>query len=411
MFGTRPENTPEPKELFAAARAKYEKDDARTVPIHFSCSCQAGQPVSLTVWDDDGHVAAAEGPIPEPAQNKALTASDLEARLQKTGGTAFRCADGSADVADGLFLSAGAVNALRRDALAALENARCAVPVRREQDFSPLPNLDCTADTPALTVSVTTWAQAEALLPLSPAHIDLPLELLAERDALPDFAGEWCAILPRVWRDRNEPQLRTWLAHAKKLGVTSALAGNIGHLPLLRDAGLTIRGDFGLNVFNSRSLDYLRRKELSSACLSFELRFPQMRDIQKLIPAEAIVYGRLPLMITENCLVQNETGCHLSEAGDAVPQQAPCRKPNDLQDRTGAKFPLLPAYGHRTEIQNSAPVWLADKPEWKHCGLTYARLRFTTEAPAECTDIFRAYQTGAPASGPFTRGLYYRGVD
>ena len=411
MFGTRPENTPEPKELFAAARAKYEKDDARTVPIHFSCSCQAGQPVSLTVWDDDGHVAAAEGPIPEPAQNKALTASDLEARLQKTGGTAFRCADGSADVADGLFLSAGAVNALRRDALAALENARCAVPVRREQDFSPLPNLDCTADTPALTVSVTTWAQAEALLPLSPAHIDLPLELLAERDALPDFAGEWCAILPRVWRDRNEPQLRTWLAHAKKLGVTSALAGNIGHLPLLRDAELTICGDFGLNVFNSRSLDYLRRKELSSACLSFELRFPQMRDIQKLIPAEAIVYGRLPLMITENCLVQNETGCHLSEAGDAVPQQAPCRKPNDLQDRTGAKFPLLPAYGHRTEIQNSTPVWLADKPEWKHCGLTYARLRFTTEAPAECADIFRAYQTGAPASGPFTRGLYYRGVD
>ena len=116
-------------------------------------------------------------------------------------------------------------------------------------------------------------------------------------------------------------------------------------------------------------------------------------------------------MVTENCLVQNETGCHLSEAGDAVPQQAPCRKPNDLQDRTGAKFPLLPAYGHRTEIQNSAPVWLADKPEWKHCGLTYARLRFTTEAPAECADIFQAYQTGAPASGPFTRGLYYRGVD
>ena len=75
------------------------------------------------------------------------------------------------------------------------------------------------------------------------------------------------------------------------------------------------------------------------------------------------------------------------------------------------QFPLLPAYGHRTEIQNSTPVWLADKPEWKHCGLTYARLRFTTEAPAECADIFRAYQTGAPASGPFTRGLYYRGVD
>ena len=411
MFGTRPENTPEPKELFAAARTRYEKDDARTVPIHFSCTCQAGQPVSLTVWDEDGHAVTAAGPTPEPAQNKALTAADLEVRLQKTGGTAFHCVDGSADVAEGLFLSAGAVNALRRDALAALEAARCAVPERREAGYAPLPEIDCAADTPELTVSVTIWAQAETLLPLSPARMDIPLELLAERTSLPDFVGEWCAILPRVWRDRDEPQLRAWLTHAKKLGVTSALAGNIGHLSLLRDTGLIVRGDYGLNVFNSRALNYLRQKGLSSACLSFELRFPQLRDIQKVIPAEAIVYGRLPLMITENCLVQNETGCRLSEAGAVVPEQAPCRRPNELQDRTGAKFPLLPAYGHRTEIQNSAPVWLADKPEWKRCGLAYARLRFTTESPEDCADIYSAYLDGSPAPGPFTRGLYYRGVE
>ena len=166
-----------------------------------------------------------------------------------------------------------------------------------------------------------------------------------------------------------------------------------------------------LNVFNSRALDYLRRKNLAAACLSFELRFPQMRDMQKVIPAEAIVYGRLPLMITENCLVQNGTGCRLSERGAAVPQDAPCRKPNYLQDRTGARFPLLPAYGHRTELQNSAPLWLADKPDWRHCGLRFARLRFTTESPADCAAIFRAYENGAPAPAAFTRGLYYRGVD
>ena len=401
MFGTRPENTPEPKELFAAARAKYEKDDARTVPIHFSCSCQAGQPVSLTVWDDDGHVAAAEGPIPEPAQNKALTASDLEARLQKTGGTAFRCTDGSADVADGLFLSAGAVNALRRDALAALENARCAVPVRREQDFSPLPDLDCTADTPALTVSVTTWAQAEALLPLAPAHIDLPLELLAERDALPDIAGEWCAILPRVWRDRNEPQLQTWLAHAKKLGVTSALAGNIGHLPLLRDAGLTIRGDFGLNVFNSRALNYLRQKGLSSACLSFELRFPQLRDIQKVIPAEAIVYGRLPLMLTENCLIRNRTGECSCGAG-----------PVKLIDRKGEEFRIVRDCGTcRSVVLNGKKLYLLDKREdLRRFGLWALRLSFTTENPGEIDTVLS--NLNAPFDpGACTRGLYYRGVE
>ena len=411
MFGTRLENTPEPKELFAAARARCEKDDARTVPIHFSCILAAETPASLTVSDGDGHTVTVSGPTPEPAQNKALTAAEVSARLQKTGGTAFRCADCAAQVAGGLFLSAGALNALRRDALSALEEARCAVPPRRELPVPPLPDLDCAAPSPALTVSVASWAQAEALLPLSPARLCVPLEILAEQTALPAFSGEWCAILPRVWWDSDEPQLRAWLARAKAMGVTAALAGNLGHLPLLRDSGLTVSGDFGLNVFNSRALDYLRRKNLAAACLSFELRFPQMRDMQKVIPAEAIVYGRLPLMITENCLVQNGTGCRLSERGAAVPQDAPCRKPNYLQDRTGARFPLLPAYGHRTELQNSAPLWLADKPDWRHCGLTFARLRFTTESPADCAAIFRAYENGAPAPAAFTRGLYYRGVD
>ena len=73
MFGTRPENAPELKELFAAARTRYEKGDARTVPIHFSCVCQSGQPASLTVSDEDGHAVTVSGAVPEPAQNNALT--------------------------------------------------------------------------------------------------------------------------------------------------------------------------------------------------------------------------------------------------------------------------------------------------------------------------------------------------
>ena len=179
----------------------------------------------------------------------------------------------------------------------------------------------------------------------------------------------------------------------------------------MRDLGLTLYGDYGLNVFNSRSLNYLRGKGLSSACLSFELRFSQMRDLKKLLPTEAIVYGRLPLMITENCLVQNQRGCQLDSHGPTVSRNAPCRQLNTLNDRTGAAFPLLPAWGHRTEVQNSRPLWLADRKDYQRLGLAFARLRFTTESPAECAQVFRDYLTGVPADGPFTRGLYERGVE
>ena len=82
-----------------------------------------------------------------------------------------------------------------------------------------------------------------------------------------------------------------------------------------------------------------------------------------------------------------------------------------LVDRTGAAFPMLGVYGHRTELQNSRPVWLADRPEYRRMGLAYARLRFTTETAAECAAILRGYLDGAPARGEFTRGLYERGVE
>ena len=412
MFGTRPESAADPKELFAAAKAAYEKEDLRTVPVRFTCRVSAGEAVSLTAADDDGHTVTVTGPVPEIARNRAITAEDLAARLQKTGGTAYRCVDAAVSVEDGLSLSASAVNGLRRDALAALSAARTAVPERREYPVEPLPEKDCSSDAPEFTVSVARWEQlSRPLLDLSPARIYVPLEELAARDALPVFSGEWCAILPRVWRDRDEPLLKTWLEQAQALGVTGVLAGNLGHLSLVRDMGFSVYGDYGLNVFNSRSLAFLRDRGLASAAVSFELRFAQIRDLRKILPAEAIVYGRLPLMITENCLVKNGTGCALDRQGPAVPDCGACRGAHFLQDRTGARFPLLPAFGHRTELQNCRPLYLGDRPEWKKLGLAYGRLRFTTETAEECVRVFQDYRNGTPAPGQFTRGLYERGVE
>jgi putative protease len=218
-------------------------------------------------------------------------------------------------------------------------------------------------------------------------------------------------VLPRIWRDRDEAELRAMLKKVESMGVSAVLLGNIGHFSLTEGLKLHRSGDYGLNVFNSRSLAYLREKGRESACLSFELRFAQLRDMKKILPAEAIVYGRLPLMITENCLVQNETGCRLDREGHCVPQNAPCRRTNTLQDRTGAAFPLLPVWGHRTEVQNSRPLWLADRPDWTRLGLAHARLRFTTESAEECVRVFKAYLSRESAHGEFTRGLYERGVE
>ncbi len=397
MLGFRPENA----EAAPVSRTKPVKEGR--VGVRFTCRAEPGSPCALTAEDLDGHAVTVTGPLPQPARNRALTVEDLSARLEKTGGTPYRCERTEVQVEPGLFLPAAAVNALRRDALAALSAARSAPPLRRESfPPPPLPEIDCWESEPRFTVSVASADQLTAeLLDLHPARVYVPLEPLAEDGALPPLPQgetEWCVILPRVWRDRDEPQLRRWLGRARSLGFTGVLLGNLGHFSLVRNGGWKLYGDYGLNVFNSRSLAYLREKGLASACLSFELRFAQIRDMRKLLPMEAVVFGRLPLMITENCIIKNTVGCR-------------CDRPNFLKDRTGAAFPLLPAFGHRTEVENCRPLWLADRPEYRQLGLAFVRLRFTTERPEECVRVFRAYQENAASEGAFTRGLYQRGVE
>ena len=142
----------------------------------------------------------------------------------------------------------------------------------------------------------------------------------------------------------------------------------------------------------------MRELGLKELCASFELRGAQLRHLHKSLPLEAIVYGRLPLMLTENCLIQNTVGCR-------------CDRPNNLIDRTGAAFPLLPAFGHRSEVENSRPLWLADRQDYRKLGLTYARLRFTNETAQDCVEVFKAYLSGAQPPALFTRGLFDRGVE
>ena len=411
MFGTRPENAPEPKELFARAKAGYSREDSRRVPVDMVCTLRAGEPVSLTA-SAGGHTVRAEGPTPEEARNRALTAAELQARLEKTGGTVFRPRETRVELEEGLILPASAVNALRRQALEGLEAALAQPPVRRTGTPSPLPQAQPGPDAPVLTCSIMRPEQlTEPLAQCETVYV--PAELLEKLDL--DRWAEMthiCAVLPRIFRTEDQAALRALLQrHRQQLSAVAI--GNLGHLPIAEGLGLPLWGDLGLNLFNSESLLFWKELGLESAAVSMELRWQQIRDLRKVLPCEAVVYGRLPLMIMENCVIRNQLGCR--DAGRDYTDRSPacrCGQENVLVDRTGAQFPLVGQWGHRCEIENSKVLFLADKPEWRQLGLTRARLRFTTESPEECVRVLRAYQ-GRSDYRPqeLTRGLFYRGVE
>ena len=202
-----------------------------------------------------------------------------------------------------------------------------------------------------------------------------------------------------------QPRAPASSRRARRAGSSLSLQ-NSGQLDLARELGFSLRGDYGLNVFNSRSLAELAEWGLESATVSFELRHEQVRALEKPLPCEAIVYGRLPLMVMENCVIANGLGCKTRDLHGA------CRAPHTLTDRRGEVFPVLSVFGCRNEIENGRTLFLADKPEYRRCGLAYGRLRFTTEDAGTCAAVFDRYLgLGSYAPADFTRGLFYRGVE
>lgn len=207
--------------------------------------------------------------------------------------------------------------------------------------------------------------------------------------------------LPRVCWDREREELRRQLAVVRGLGVTDALVGTLDLIAPAREAGLALRGDFGLGVYNAQSLKEYKRFGFASCTASFELKLAQIRDLSKCIYLEMLVYGRLPLMLTENCIIRNRSG------------RCACGNPNLLTDRKGERFPVVKAPGCRNEILNAKKLFLVDKQaDYRRAGIWGARLLFTTENPRECVQVAERYLgRGRYEPNDFTRGLYYRDVE
>ena len=114
------------------------------------------------------------------------------------------------------------------------------------------------------------------------------------------------------------------------------------------------------------------------------------------IPRGAMIYGRIPLMLTRNCPVRNKLTC------------AECGKKSFLVDRMGVEFPVICKNGC-SFILNSRPLWVADKKS-EFRNLDYGLIYFTNETKEECKKVLEDVRNGANPPSKFTRGMYFKGV-
>ena len=420
MLGVREEDERSDSALFSSTRKSYLNGEFQRVPIRFVGSVLSGKRVKLAAADDQRNSAVVYGPVPEQAFHKELTTAVLQTHLHKTAGTPFICLGVKSTVEPGLSLPPSAFTEMRQELFAEILEQRKPISMRAEGEFTPsgfvydeLFQLVSEEKEPDLikptviTIHVTKADQlSEELAELKPKLIYIPVtELDYESKNIHKFIDNEeitvAIALPRVIHDNEKKKVAGMLDRARSLGITDALINNIGHIQFAKNHGMTVRSDFGLNVYNSETLYVLQKLGLKSATLSFELRFAEIREISKPIDTELITYGRLPLMITENCIVRNST--------DACT----CDSFTGLVDDQGALYPVEPDFGCRNILLNSKKLFMADKRRTiSSLGIWAQRLNFTTENAIECVTVMKRYMGLNDFKPPgFTRGLYYKGTE
>jgi putative protease len=427
MLGVRKQDKRTNSALFSSTRKSYLNGEFQRIPIRFVGSVTKDKRVKLAAADDRQNTAVVYGPIPEQAFHKELTTAVLQTQLHKTSGTPFICKGVKSRVEPGLSLPMSAFNEMRRELIAELLEQRRPINMRAEGEYNPsgyiydelaqdelLPNEIMPEEkkprrtrSPVITVSITRANQlSKELEELNPKIIYIPIsELDYESPILQSFISNnaitVAVALPRMIHDNEKKSLAGKLNRARELGVSDALVGNIGHIQFAKNHGMAVRGDFGFNVYNSETLYVLQKLGLKSAMLSFELRLAEIREMPLPIDTELITYGRLPLMITENCIVRNST--------DACT----CDSFTGLVDERGALYPVEPEFGCRNILYNSKKLFMADKRRAvTSLGIWAQRLSFTTENAVECVTIMKRYLRLNNYTPPgFTRGMYFKSVE
>lgn len=394
MFGIRrKEDVKGASGVLSSLQRLYDKETA-LLPVEFYLTFKKDEPMKLKAVCEKNSVTAVSEKSPETALNKPLSRDDLIQRISKCGGTQFYVNNAEVDFEEGLNVSAGALNELRRNALSLLENE---ITKREKIEVSPFVNEYKPHKSNPLSLHARFFKEEQIPENLKGiSRVVLPIEVSAETVEMLSGKGVETAIEVPAPVFSNADKYIEKLKELKKHGASLAWVCTLDGIGIAEKAGMDFATGFGMNVFNSLSLGEMKNLGATDSLLSCEINLSDASRLSGGIPRGIMTYGRIPLMLTRNCPVKNKLTC------------AECGAKSSLVDRMGVSFPVVCKNG-ASFILNSRPLWMADKKNELR-NIDFGLLYFTNEEKNECERVIEAYNNSKKPEGEFTRGLYFKNV-
>ena len=436
----KPEFRETNKELFDFLDREYVETEKKE-PVEGYAYLAEGLPSVLTLTCGDISVTVS-GQEPQAAKNQPMTREKVIRQLGKTGATAFEFTELEAEVCGALFLPVQALNELRREGFEALTEAiqnqwRRKAPEAGEVQngadsgekssraagcAGPVPDESAGKRPMYLTVSAETGDQLSAALAVPEVRricldaSSFQPERWAEFVQLIHQAGKECYLtLPHIFRTHAIGFFRTYRSCLEQAGFDGLLIRAFEEIQWMREEQISLSASFDASVYawNHGAVHTLKEEQAAFITAPWELNSRELEPVfeacrREGLPAELIVYGRAPMMVSAQCITKTVKGC------------SKCPSLLWMKDRTGARLPVQNhcAFCYNT-ILNPLPVSLHGCVDSvKRLAPEGLRLCFTIETGEETKAVLNVFaaefirgENAEPPFTEFTRGHFRRGVE
>lgn len=389
-----------------------------------------------------------QGDMVLAAQNRPLTKEVVTEKITKTGNTPFVFEKLEVTMDDDIFMPVNQLNQLRRGALEALEEALLK-PYERTlpelvktssaetdrqttgnainekqisgQSLSQTSRQQPAGSSTEVRVLIEDAEQLPAVLKadfVDTVYLDCMLytrenlirKLSEDIDRVHASGKKAFYVFPFIFRQQTSLFYEKIMPELKKLPLDGIMLRSLDEIAFIKEWGnenWQMVSDSNLYTYSNEASEYFYRLGMMQDTIPVELNRKEIlrRENSR---SEMIIYGRLPLMITAQCIHKNTLGC----------MHQP--KVLNLKDRYSVHFPVKNFCSEcYNVIYNSLPVCLfKEDVTVKKIAPAAVRLSFTTETEEEAEQILTIYgdiykNGGILGQLPMecTNGHFKRGVE
>ena len=391
-------------------------------PVTLSISYSAHQRSSLVPGADKENTrvlkVTATGDVVAEAQNQPVTGEKIREQLSKTGESEFSFKKLDIFTEGNIFLPMGKIKELRRTAFEQLKQEILLGYRRALPEHSDIMcDADCAEMAPQtqeVIVLVSTEEQYRFAIKqeqITTVYVDVPGGIyktsLGLCQEVKQAGKKAFLVLPHIFRDKEKQAFCTIKEVLSSDIVDGFLVKSLEELAFLKEIDpegrFEVRLNYNMYIFQQEAKQFFKEKGFHRFTVPVELNEEEIKELG-VSDCDFIVYGRLPVMISAQCVRDNVLHCTAGKKTGGIV----------LKDRMGAEFPVVQRCDFcYNVIYNSACFSLLCTGVEEKFTPAGWRFDFTTESPSEMEQVLNAFTTGNTCSGkgPYTKGHFKRGIE